>query len=134
MKEEKLIPNKKLYYILSSVGLGLSIISISLLFSLDKLWLNIGLSSACIIYAVIFVVVYLRRESKEKTNFWGIFGWIILIIAVAFIGTAIFIGSVDDTNSLPFLKVLFVAIDITPAIYLVVKFIAILVTTPGWWG
>ncbi len=122
MKEEKLIPNKKLYYILSSIGLSLSIVSISLLFSLDKLWLNIGLSIACIIYAVIFVIIYLRKEIKEKTNFWGILGWVILVLAIAFIGTAIFIGCVDETNSLPFLKVLFMAIDITPGIYIVIKF------------
>ena len=56
MKEEKLIPAKKLYYILSSIGLFLSIVSISLLFSIDKLWLNIGLSIGCIVYAAIFVI------------------------------------------------------------------------------
>lgn len=105
MKEEKLIPDKKLYYILSSIGLTLSIISISLLFSLDKFWMNIGLSIACIIYTVIFVIIYFKKESKEKNNFFGTLGWVILIIAVAFIGTAIFIGCTDETNSLPFLKV-----------------------------
>ncbi|MDE6241079.1 MAG: hypothetical protein K2M08_01515 [Anaeroplasmataceae bacterium] len=128
MKEEKLIPDKKIYYILSSIGLCLSVISISLLFSLDELWMNIGLSILCIIYAVIFVIIYLKKESKEKSNFLGIAGWIVLIIAIAFIGTAIFIGCVDETNSLPFLKVLFTAIDITPGIYLVIKLIVFLVT------
>lgn len=59
--------------------------------------------------------------------------WVLLIISIAFIGTAIFIGCVDDTNSLPFLKVFFIAIDITPGIYLIIKLIIILVTTPGWW-
>ena len=132
MKEEKLIPDKKLYYILSSIGLALSIISISLLFTLDIFWLNIGLSVACIIYTVIFVIIYLRKESKEKNNIFGILGWVVLIIAVTFIGTAIFIGCTDETNSLPFLKVLFTAIDLTPGIYLVIKFIILLVTTPGW--
>lgn len=62
MKEEKLIPDKKLYYILSSIGLVLFIVSISLLFSLDKLWLNIGLSIVCIIYAAIFVILYLKKR------------------------------------------------------------------------
>lgn len=133
MKEEKLIPDKKLYYILSSIGLALSIISISLLFTLDIFWLNIGLSVACIIYTVVFVIIYLRKESKEKNNIFGILGWVILIIAVAFLGTAIFIGCTDETNSLSFLKVLFTAIDITPGIYLVIKFIILLVTTPGCW-
>lgn len=133
MEEAKLIPSKKLYYILSSIGLGVSIVSISLLFSLNVLWLNIGLSILCIIYTVIFVSIYLKKESKEKNKLWGILGWIILIIAITFIGTAIFIGSVDNANSLPFLKVFFIAIDITPGIYLVIKFIAVLVTIPGWW-
>ncbi|MCI9653620.1 MAG: hypothetical protein HFG91_04620 [Acholeplasmatales bacterium] len=133
MKEEKLIPDKKLYYILSSIGLFLSIVSLSLLFSIDKLWLNIGLSIGCIVYAAIFVILYLKKESKEKNNIFTILGWVLLIIAIAFIGTAIFIGCVDDTNSLPFLKVFFIAIDITPGIYLIIKIIIILVTTPGWW-
>lgn len=133
MKEERLIPNKKLYYIYSSIGLALSIISISLLFSLDKFWLNIGLSIGCIVYAAIFVILYLKKESKEKSNIFTILGWVLLIIVIAFIGTAIFIGCVDDTNSLPFLKVFFIAIDITPGIYLIIKLIIILVTTPGWW-
>ncbi len=133
MEEAKLIPSKKLYYILSSIGLGVSIVSISLLLSLNIVWLNIGLSILCIIYTVIFVSIYLKKESKEKTKLWGILGWIILIIAITFIGTAIFIGSVDNANSLPFLKVFFIAIDITPGIYLVIKFIAVLVTIPGWW-
>ncbi|MCM1197208.1 MAG: hypothetical protein NC310_09110 [Roseburia sp.] len=133
MKEEKLIPDKKLYYILSSIGLALSIVSISLVFTLDIFWLNIGLSVACIIYTVIFVIIYLKKESKEKNNIFGILGWVILIITVAFIGTAIFIVCTDETNSLPFLKVLFTAIDITPGIYLVIKFVILLVTTPGWW-
>lgn len=133
MEEAKLIPSKKLYYILSSIGLGVSIVSISLLLSLNVLWLNIGLSILCIIYTVIFVSIYLKKESKEKTKLWWILGWIILIIAITFIGTAIFIGSVDNANSLPFLKVFFIAIDITPGIYLVIKFIAVLVTIPGWW-
>lgn len=133
MEEAKLIPSKKLYYILSSIGLGVSIVSISLLLSLNVLWLNIGLSILCIIYTVIFVSIYLKKESKEKTKLWGILGWIILIIAITFIGTAIFIGSVDNANSLPFLKVFFIAIDITLGIYLVIKFIAVLATIPGWW-
>lgn len=133
MEEAKLIPSKKLYYILSSIGLGVSIVSISLLLSLNIVWLNIGLSILCIIYTVIFVSIYLKKESKEKTKLWGILGWIILIIAITFIGTAIFIGSVDNANFLPFLKVFFIAIDITPGIYLVIKFIAVLVTIPGWW-
>lgn len=133
MKEEKLIPNKKLYYILSSIGFSLSIISIILLFSLYKLWVNIGLSIACIIYTIIFVIIYLKKESKEKNSIFGILGWVILIIAIAFIGTAIFIGCTDETNSLPLLKVLFTAIDVTPGIYLIIKFIIFLVTSPGCW-
>lgn len=133
MKEEKLIPNKKLYYILSSIGFSLSIISIILLFSLYKLWVNIGLSIACIIYTIIFVIIYLKKESKEKNSIFGILGWVILIIAIAFIGTAIFIGCTDETNSLPFLKVLFTAIDVTPGIYLIIKFIIFLLTSPGCW-
>ncbi len=133
MNVEKLMPDKKLYYILSSIGLILSIVSISLLFILDKLWLNIGLSIVCIIYAAIFVILYLKKESKEKNNILTILGWVLLIIAIAFIGTAIFIGCVDNTNSLHFLKVFFIAIDITPGIYLIIKLLIILVTTPGWW-
>lgn len=133
MTEEKLIPNKLFYYILSSIGLSISVISISLLFSLNNLWLNIGFSVICTIYTFVFVIIYIKKESKEKTNLWGIMGWIILIITIAFIGTAIFVGSIDKTNSLPFLKVLFTAIDITPGIYLVVKFVIFLVTLPGWW-
>ena len=134
MKDEKLIPNKKFYYILSSVGLGLSIVSISLLFSLDILWLNIVLSITCIIYAFIFVKFFLNKESKEKSNFFEILGWIMLIIVFAIIGTTIFIGSIDETNAFSFLKILFTAIDITPGIYLVVNFVTALVTTSGWWG
>ncbi len=71
MEEAKLIPSKKLYYILSSIGLGVSIVSISLLLSLNIVWLNIGLSILCIIYTVIFVSIYLKKESKEKTKLWG---------------------------------------------------------------
>ena len=104
MKDEKLIPNKKFYYILSSVGLGLSIVSISLLFSLDILWLNIVLSITCIIYAFIFVKFFLNKESKEKSNFFEILGWIMLIIVFAIIGTTIFIGSIDETNAFSFLN------------------------------
>lgn len=91
MKEEKLIPDKKLYYILSSIGLILSIISISLLFSLEIFWLNIGLSIACIIYTFIFIIIFLKKETKEKNNILGILGWLVLILAVAFLGTALFI-------------------------------------------
>ena len=133
MKGEKLIPDKKLYYILSSIGLILSIISISLLFSLEIFWLNIGLSIACIIYTFIFIIIFLKKETKEKNNILGILGWLVLILAVAFLGTALFIGSVDDTNSLSVLKVLFISIDILPGFYLIVKIIVLLVTTPGWW-
>lgn len=80
MKEEKLIPDKKLYYILSSIGLILSIISISLLFSLEIFWLNIGLSIACIIYTFIFIIIFLKKETKEKNNILGILGWLVLIL------------------------------------------------------
>lgn len=134
MKEEKLIPSKKIYYVLSGVGLCLSIISISLLFSLDKLWLNVSLSILCIIYAVIFVIVYLKIETKEKCTILGLMGWMLLIFVIAFLSTAIFIGIMDETNSFPVLKVLFIAIDLTPGIYILIKLIVFLVTLAGWAG
>ena len=121
LNEEKLIPSKRAYYILSGIGLGLSILSISFLFTLDILWLNISLSVICVLYAILFIIFYLKREVREKISFWGTFGWLILIIAITLLGTMIFIGGSDDTNTISFLKILFTALDITPGIYILIK-------------
>lgn len=85
------------------------------------LWLNISLSFFIMYVIYIFVVFYLKKEVREKISFWGTFGWLILIIVITLLGTMIFIGGSDDTNTITFLNILFTALDITPGIYILIK-------------
>ncbi|MDE6655530.1 MAG: hypothetical protein K2J85_00895 [Anaeroplasmataceae bacterium] len=128
--EEKIIPRKKIYYIFSFVGLGLAIISISLLATINNLWLNIGCSSFCFLFTIVFTIIYIKKE-EEKTNFLGVLGWLFIVIIIALLVVILFVGKTDDTNSVSFLTILFVALDITPSLYLIIKLLAILFSLPG---
>lgn len=66
--DESLIPSKKIYFILSGIGALLSVLAIALLFILNQLFLNIGMSVLCLLYITFFVFFYLKKEKIQPIN------------------------------------------------------------------
>ncbi|MDE6414815.1 MAG: hypothetical protein K2K48_05330 [Anaeroplasmataceae bacterium] len=118
---EPLIPSKKIYFIFSGIGALLSTIAITLLFIFNNLFLNIGLSILCLLYITFFVFFYLKKEKIQPRKWSSIFGWVGLVIGISFMIAILIAAMGDDGVPLTFLSVLFLALDLTPAIYLIIK-------------
>ena len=119
--EEPLIPSKKIYFILSGIGALLSVLAITLLVIFNYLLLNIGLSILCLAYITFFVFYYLKKQKIQPRNWSSILGWVVLIIVLSFLFAIMIAAMGDDGVPLSFLTVLFLALDLTPSIYIIIK-------------
>ncbi|MDE6408269.1 MAG: hypothetical protein K2K50_06665, partial [Anaeroplasmataceae bacterium] len=99
----------------------LSTIAITILFIFNNLFLNIGLSILCLLYITFFVFFYLKKEKIQPRKWSSIFGWVGLVIGISFMIAILIAAMGDDGVPLTFLSVLFLALDLTPAIYLIIK-------------
>ncbi|MDE6661597.1 MAG: hypothetical protein K2J93_07225, partial [Anaeroplasmataceae bacterium] len=82
----------------------------------------------CLLYITFFVILYLKKEKVQPRNWISILGWVVLIIGISFILAIMIAAMAMGKDGVPFsfLTVLFIALDFTPAMYLIIKIVPFL--------